>query len=60
MTAKEAAVALGISRTSLQRKFIATGKLKPANPPLSPHLDRPRRLLFRRADVDALRPDKHP
>jgi AraC-like DNA-binding protein len=53
MTAKEAARALGVSRTTLQRKFIATKRLAPVNPP-NQHLDRARRLLFRRADVLAL------
>lgn len=53
MTAKEAARELGVSRTTLQRKFIATGRLAPINPP-NRHLDRSRRLLFRAADVAAL------
>lgn len=54
MTAKEAAAYLRISRTSLQRLYLATGKLTPANPPPGVGLSRPRRFLFRAADVYAL------
>lgn len=55
MTAAEAARALRISRTSLQRLYIETGKLTPCNPPLGVGLSRHRRLLFRRADVERLK-----
>lgn len=51
MTAIEAAKALGISRTTLY-KLMREGAIAPI--PTSPLLKRPRRLLFRRADVLAL------
>lgn len=56
MTAIEAAKVLGISRTTLF-KLMREGAIAPI--PTSPLLKRPRRLLFRRADVERLS-QRHP
>lgn len=60
MTAREVADYLGISRTSLQRLFIATKRLSPVNPPLGTGLTRYRRLRFRKSDVEKLKPPADP
>lgn len=57
MNAQEAARELGISRSALQR-LIADGQLHPITQ-RNPLLKRPRRLLFYRADVLALKAPVH-
>jgi len=52
MSAKQVADELNISRTTLQR-LIVEGKIKPIETD-NPLLKRPRRLTFRRSDVEAL------
>lgn len=53
MSAKEAADLLKVSRTTLQR-LINENRIKPIETETSPLLKRPRRLMFRRSDVEAL------
>ncbi len=52
LDAHQTAVLLGVSRSTLTR-LKNEGVILPANPK-SPHLKRPRRLLFRRDDVERL------
>lgn len=51
LTVEQALAILEFSYNTLQRR-IKAGRLRPAN--LNPALDRPKALLFRRADVERL------
>lgn len=53
MEAKDVAKELNVSRTTLQR-LIQAGKLKPVNE-RNPLLVRPKKLYFKKSDVEALK-----
>lgn len=55
MTTRETAALLGVSPDTVLN-LVKRGVLTPCNLPTSPVLKRPRRLLFRAADVAALAP----
>ena len=58
MTSKEAAARLGVSLQTVHN-LVRRGKLTPINP-ANPVLERPARLLFNRADVEALKHQRNP